>query len=151
VHYEESMRVPFLVRWPSRIKPRRDPLLLSSPDIYPTLLDLMGFAADIPPDVQGVSHAVLFLTGQGERPTSQLYLQVPVGQPAWGRRGLRTDRYTFVVAKKPGAPVKTVLHDNRSDPYQLENVADQRPEIVKQLTEELERWLRKNHDPWLQS
>jgi len=58
VPYEESMRVPFLIRRPSRIKPRRDPLLLSSPDIYPTLLHLMGFAADIPRDVQGVRHAL---------------------------------------------------------------------------------------------
>ncbi len=151
VHYEESMRVPFLIRWPARIAPRRDPLLLSTPDICPTLLDLMGFAPDIPEAVQGVSHASLFTTGTARRPTSQLYMWVPVGQPAWGRRGVRTDRYTFVITKAPGAPAKTVLHDNRSDPYQMENVADQRPEVVRQLTEELERRLRKNSDPWLQS
>ncbi len=151
VHYEESMRVPFLIRWPSKIKPRRDPLLLSTPDIYPTLLDLMGFAFDVPEGVQGVSHADLFTTGRGRRPTSQLYMWVPVGQPAWGRRGIRTERYTFVITKSPKTPVRTVLHDNRNDPYQLENVAANRPEIVKQLTAELEQWLRRNGDPWLQS
>ena len=151
VHYEESMRVPFLIRWPSRIKPRRDPLLLSAPDIYPTLLDLMGYAADIPQSVQGISHSALFLTGEGPRPTSQLYMWAPMGQPAWGRRGLRTDSYTFVITKSPGTPVKMVLHDNREDPYQLKDVAGDRPEVVKQLTAELERRLRRNDDPWLES
>ena len=151
VHYEESMRVPFLIRWPSKIRPRRDPLLLSTPDICPTLLDLLGFAPDIPEGIQGVSHAGLFLTERGQRPTSQLYMWVPVGQPAWGRRGVRTDRYTLMINKIPGESVESTLHDNQSDPYQLTNIADARPEIVKQLTDELEEWLRKNHDPWLHS
>ena len=145
------MRVPFLVRWPSRIEPRHDPLLLSTPDIYPTLLDLMGYAADVPQSVQGVSHATLFLSGKGQRPASQLYMWVPVGQPAWGRRGLRTDRHTFVITKNPGASEEVVLHDNQADPYQLENVARDRPEVVRRLTEELERRLRRSDDPWLQS
>jgi hypothetical protein len=36
------------------------------------------------------------------------------------------------------------------DPYQLENVADLRPDVVRQLTEtELTPWLEKTGDPWL--
>ncbi|MHC4518654.1 MAG: sulfatase family protein [Planctomycetota bacterium] len=151
VHYEESMRVPFLIRWPGKIEPRRDDLLISTPDIYPTLLDLMGFAESIPASVQGTSHASLFTTGKGPRPTSQLYMWVPVGQPAWGRRGVRTNRYTFVVSKTSGKPPEYVLHDNQNDPYQLKNIAPDRPEIVQQLTGQLERRLRANNDPWLQS
>jgi len=151
VHYAESMRVPFLVRWPGRIKPRRDDLLISTPDIYPTLLELMGFGDDIPKDVQGVSHASLFLTGRGRRPSSQLYLGVPVGQPAWGRRGLRTHRYTLVVSKTKGQPIKRILHDDLNDPYQLRNIAAEKPDVVAALTEEMERSLRTNGDPWLQN
>ncbi len=74
VHYEESMRVPFLIRWPGKIAPRHDDLLLSTPDIYPTLLDLLGLDDKIPHEVEGTSRAPLLLTGQGERPASQLYL-----------------------------------------------------------------------------
>ena len=151
VHYEESMRVPFLIRWPGKIAPRHDDLLLSSPDICPTLLDLMGYGRDIPASVQGVSHASLFLTGTGNRPASQLYMWVPVGQPAWGRRGVRTHRYTLTISKTPDKPAQSVLHDNREDPYQLKNVAAERPDVVAELTEELNRWLRKNNDPWLHS
>ena len=152
VHYEESMRVPFLIRWTGRLKPRRDDLLLSSPDIYPTLLDLMGFAADIPKAVQGVSHAKLLLTGKGPRPTSQLYLWVPPGQPAFGRRGVRTHSHTLMISKSKGKPVGTVLHDNVADPYQLKNIAADRPDLVKQLTDaELIPWLEKTADPWLET
>ena len=152
VHFEESMRVPFLIRWPGRIEPRRDDLLISSPDICPTLLGLMGFRQDVPAGVQGVSHAGLFLTGKGRRPTSQLYIWVPVGQPAWGRRGVRTHQHTLVITKAPGKPAQTVLHDNIADPYQLRNIAGQQPQIVKRLTgQELEPWLKRNSDPWLKS
>ncbi|MHC4355609.1 MAG: sulfatase-like hydrolase/transferase, partial [Planctomycetota bacterium] len=151
VHYEESMRIPFLIRWPGRIKARKDDLLLSTPDICPTLLDLMGLASDIPKGTDGTSHASLFLTGKGTRPTSQLYMWVPVGKPAWGRRGVRTHHYTLMVDKTPGKPVKHVLHDNANDPYQLKNIADARPEVVEKLTAELRSWLRRNNDPWLKS
>ncbi len=158
VHYEESMRIPFLIRWPGRIKPRHDDLLLSVPDVYPTLIDLMGFGCDIPKDVQGVSHASFFMTGRGVRPESQLYMWVPVGLvktggagAAWGRRGVRTARYTLVISKAEGKTPGCTLHDNVEDPYQLENIAADRPEVVEELRDELERWLLKNNDPWLQS
>ena len=31
-HYEESMRIPFIIRWPGKINPRQDKLLISTPD-----------------------------------------------------------------------------------------------------------------------
>lgn len=149
-HYEESMRVPFLMRWPGTIKPRKENLLLSSPDIYPTLLDLMGFKKDIPDDVEGQSHAPLILTERGPRPSSQLYIWTPYGQPEWGRRGVRTHRFTMMISRIPEKPDQFVLHDNIKDKFQLENIADLYPDVVKRLTEqELIPWLKKTKDPWL--
>ncbi len=149
-HYEESMRVPFLIRWPGHIRPGMDDLLLSSPDIYPTLLDLMGFKADIPKDVEGTSRAPILLTGQGPRPTSQLYVWVDYGHPAWGRRGVRTRRYTLMISCEPDEPKKIVLHDNWNDKYQMQNIAEESPQIVRTLIQkELIPWLRKTKDPWL--
>jgi len=148
-HYEESMRVPLLVRWPGKIRSRQDDLLISYPDIPATMLDLMGFADDIPAGVEGTSHAPLFLSDGGQRPTSQLYIWVPSGQPAWGRRGVRTHRYTLMISKMPGEPTETVLHDNLADPFQTENIADQNPDLVARLVrEELNPWLEKTGDPW---
>jgi arylsulfatase A-like enzyme len=151
-HYEESMRVPFIIRWAGKIPARRDDLLISTPDLFPTLLDLMGFADDIPEQVEGASRASIVLGGEGERPTSQLYIWIPVGQPAYGRRGVRTQRYTLMVSKMPGEPLETTLHDNVDDPYQLKNVADERPDVVEHLTkDELIPWLEKTGDPWVSS
>ena len=76
--FEESMRIPFIIRWPGKIKARRDELLMSVPDIYPTLLELMGFKNSIPGPVQGTRHSEIFLTGKGVHPSSQLYLKVPL-------------------------------------------------------------------------
>jgi hypothetical protein len=43
-----------------------------------------------------------------------------------------------------------VLHDNLADPYQLENIAAEYPELVQELLErELIPWLERTGDPWL--
>ena len=148
--WEEAMRVPFMIRWPGKIKPRMDDLLISSPDIFPTLLDLMGFGDDIPEDVEGISHASLILNGVGFRPSSQLYMTTRYNMHSWGERGVRTHRYTMVINKMPDKPDNVVLFDNITDEYQMHNLADENPEIVKKLVdEELIPWLRKTKDPWL--
>jgi len=148
--YAESVRVPFLLRWPGRIKPRRDDLLISTSDICPTLLDLMGFGAAIPKSVEGTSHARLILTGRGGRPSAQLYLEIPYGRSAQGHRGVRTSRYTLTIAREAGKPEQTTLFDDLKDPYQMKNIAPDNPFFVKELIEEdLVPWLKKTRDPWL--
>jgi arylsulfatase A-like enzyme len=150
VHYEESMRVPFLIRWTGEIPPRTDDLLISTPDIFPTLLDLMGIASVIPDDVEGVSHASTLLGGSGPKPSSQLYMWTPVGSSAIGRRGVRTHTHTMVVCRAEGREPHYVLHDNVNDPFQLKNIAADNPRLVQDLIEsELNPWLEKNRDPWL--
>ncbi|MHC4069979.1 MAG: sulfatase family protein [Planctomycetota bacterium] len=151
VHWEESMRIPLLIRFPGRIQPRSDDLLISVPDIYPTLLDLMGFKNDIPAEVQGVSHAKLLTNGSGFRPDAQLYMWVPKGKPSYGRRGVRTSRFTMMTQKMPDKPIKAFLYDNVSDPYQLKNIAEESPDVIKELTAKLNVILKKLDDPWLSS
>jgi arylsulfatase A-like enzyme len=149
VHWEESMRIPFLIRFPGRIGPGTDNLLISVPDIYPTLLELMGFKNDIPAQVEGTSYAKQLTGGGGPRPDAQLYMWVPKGKGKYGRRGVRTARYTMMISKMPDEPVETFLHDNVSDPYQLQNIAEDRPGVIKELTGKLNAILKKLNDPWL--
>ncbi len=148
--YEESMRIPFLIRWPGKIWPRRDNLLVSIPDIGPTLLDLLGFRRSIPRNADGLSHAPHLLGEGGFRPTSQLYLWTPVGKPEWGRRGVRTSSHTLVMTFLPDAPSEVVLFDNLRDPYQMTNLAGEDLEVVSRLKrDELLPWLEKTRDPWI--
>lgn len=51
--YTEAMNIPFIIRYPDKLKPRVDDLLLSSPDIMPTILGLSGLKKKIPTSVQG--------------------------------------------------------------------------------------------------
>lgn len=146
---EESMRIPLLIRFPGKLRPRKETLLISVPDMYPTLLGLMGLGEKVPPSVQGSNYAEPLLTGEGKRPTSQLYLWMPCEQPSLGRRGVRTERHTLVVDRMPGKDEQLLLYDNVADPFQLKNIAVGQPQLVDRLLyQELAEWLRKTGDPW---
>lgn len=148
--FEESMRVPFIIRWPGKIKAGQDDLLFSAPDIYPTLIDLMVVKAAIPDSVHGSSHANILLGGEGDRPSSQLYLKIPSDKPAFGMRGVRTNRYKLVMEAGESKPLERILYDLESDPFELQNIAGERPEVVAELVQaELKPWLRKTGDPWI--
>ncbi|MBI1352953.1 MAG: sulfatase-like hydrolase/transferase [Acidobacteria bacterium] len=145
-HFEESMRVPFLARFPGRIAPRRDSLLFSNIDIYPTVLDLLGLGDKIPAAVGGASHAAAFRGEKAGAPESQVYLKMPFENPERGRRGLRTERYTVMLDSDTG---QTELYDRQKDPYQLENLASEKAGLVAELLEDgIQPWLDKGDDPW---
>lgn len=149
-HYELAMRIPLIVRWKGVLPARRDDLLISVPDLYPTLLGLMGASDAVPEQVQGIDHAELFRTGEGPRPTSQLYMWCPPGEIAAGKRGVRTQRYTLVINRRPDKPEEIVLRDRIEDPYQMKNYADARPEVVRALRhDQLVPLLKRIGDPWL--
>jgi arylsulfatase A-like enzyme len=146
VSYEESIGIPFIIRWPGRIPARRDDLLLTPADIMPSLLGLMGLSVSIPNDVEGADYSSIILGKEGERPESALYLNC--SGPHGGKRGLRTHRYTFTITPDKYGNKEVLLFDNIADPYQLKNIAGNNPTIVRKLTAELKRWLQKTNDPW---
>lgn len=148
VWYDESLLVPFMIRWPGRIQPGRDDLLLSTPDLMPSLLSMMGFGDRIPDDVQGDDLSGAFLGRDIDRPDAALYLDVHPQNPAEGKRGVRTHRHTFVIDRASGRPDRYILHDNQEDPFQLHNAAEEQPELVRTLTEKLYQRLADTDDPW---
>ena len=80
--YSESMNIPFIVRFPDKIKPRVDDLLLSAPDIMPTVLGLCGLGDSIPAEVQGRNFAPLFFDEKEEivRQSEAFYIQYVEGE-----------------------------------------------------------------------
>jgi arylsulfatase A-like enzyme len=145
--YDESIRVPFLLRYPplhaSQARDVKTPL--NTPDIMPTLLSLAHVA--IPATVEGddLSDLVLATTEASDR--AALIMNVsPFADYFRGQeyRGLRTSRYTYV--RNLAGP--WLLFDNETDPYQLKNLADQ-PEqaaLQKQLDGRLQAALKKIGD-----
>lgn len=145
--WEESIRVPGIVRHPGAPAGRETDALFSHVDIAPTLLSLCGLP--VPPEMQGASLAPVVL-GQAESGPSAAYFQIfgpfIAGGVERGWRGLRTDR--FMYARTKDAP--WLLYDLEADPYELKNlVAD--PEAgptLGELDAELTRWMERTGDSW---
>lgn len=161
--YSESMNVPFIVRYKGRLTPRTDDLLLSSPDIMPTMLGLVGLHDQIPSVTQGKDYSSLFLDPTSKtvkRPDAALYIQNLDGDKDKdglvvnyfpSARGLKTHRYTMAIYITRDYKRKEILlFDDQNDPYQLNNIAN-KPEnrkLIKQLTKRMGQILYEIEDPW---
>lgn len=160
--YSESMNIPFIIRYPGKIQPGVDDLLLSSPDIMSTMLGLCGLADSIPREVQGRNFAPLFFSENAavSRPTGALYIQnVDGDKNANGMvetyfptsRGIKTAHHTLAlyIDRKTKQLKKTLLFDDVKDPYQQNNLPlEENPEIVQQLYRQMGAMLKEINDPW---
>ncbi len=157
--YAESFNVPFLIRYPGRLKPHVNPVLLSTPDIMPTLLSLSGLQSYIPASVQGNDLAVSLVKGKPvkDSPKGVLYIRNVDGEKdAEGKvqsyfpvaRGLKTDRYTLAITLTRSLDIKEILlFDDVKDPYQLNSIADKK--LIRKLAGQMEPLLKKADDPWV--
>lgn len=151
IWYEESINVPFIIRWPERLKAgQKSDLLISPTDIMPTILNMMGATDGIPSNLDGKDLSGLILEGKGDEPQSVMYYFIEEGKPASGHRGLRTKRYTYVITLDDSDEERQILYDNQEDPYQLKNIAGSATAIKKELHQELLQQLKSKKDPWLE-
>lgn len=159
--YTESFNVPFIIRYPERIRPRVDSTLFSTIDIMPTLLSLAGLNDMIPSSAEGrdLSPVILENGKECDTPDAALYIRNVNGPynekglvegffPA--ARGIKTDRYTFEIAiKKDGTLSRVLIFDDINDPYQL-NPLDYKkePETFAMLLNKLDAKLEEANDIW---
>ncbi len=140
--FEESLRTPFLLRWPGVVKPgTTEPRIVSTLDFAPTLLEAAGVA--IPPEIQGRS-LVPLLRGQPPKDWRTSFYYQYFEYPVWHRvrphHGVVTDRYKLVRFDGPDLDAWE-LFDLREDPRELRNVYDEpaRQPVVAELKRELQR------------
>ena len=164
--YEESLRMPFIVRYPGEIEPAttNDELVINN-DFAPTFLDYAGI--DPPGDLQGRSIRPL-LQGQTVADWRQSFYYrywMHLGHGVSAHYGLRTKRHKLIyyygeALDVPGAvdephPREWELFDLEEDPQEMNSVYDaaQYADVVTELTGELVR-LREQADdhsmPWEQ-
>ncbi len=126
--YEESIRVPMILRGPGVPRGRSVRGQVSNIDFAPTLLDFAGATSKARRRIDGVSLRRT-IRDPRRRPDRVIQLEalaplfegnIPIN--AWDRpyKGVRTDRYTYVVYTETG---EQELYDRRIDPDQLRNVA----------------------------
>ncbi len=151
--FEESIRVPFLLRYPAafgRLGRQLD-APIDAPDIMPTLLGLCGIP--VPESVEGLDFSGYI--GGGPNPgdgTAIIMCPQPFGQVSrkhGGReyRGIVDGQYSYV--RDLNGP--WLLYDNASDPYQLQNRCNdsEMAEIQAKLDAQLSARLAQRNDEFL--
>jgi arylsulfatase A-like enzyme len=121
--FEESLRTPFMVRWPGVVKPGSiDTHLVSLLDVAQTICDIAGVPAD--PRMQGSSLMPIL---RGEDPATWRqsfyyhYYEYPSPHKVRPHEGVVTDRYKLVKFYGTGEDY-TELFDNLSDPMEMKSV-----------------------------
>jgi arylsulfatase A-like enzyme len=122
--YEESLRMPFMVRYPKLVKAGTvNDDVITNVDFAPTLLDLAGVKTE--EEMQGNSFATM-LYGKTPRKWRQSmyyhYYEFPFWHHVQPHYGIRTQRYTM--AHFYYSIDKWELYDNQEDPDQLVNLID---------------------------
>ena len=145
--YEESLRIPFIVHWDGKILARYDDkMLMSEPDIFPTILSMIGLKSQLPVDIDGRDFSNYILNGKGNYPTQQYILgSIAASNKNSGFRGLRTSQYKLVYELQ-GKTLNKYLFDINNDPFELNNIYESNAKIVNNLKKNLKVWLANTND-----
>jgi N-acetylglucosamine-6-sulfatase len=127
--YEESAHVPFRMAVPGAGK-MLVPQFVSSIDVAPTFMDLAGDPSDHA--FRGRS-LVPLITGTARDWRRRLLIE---GRAAYGYSALRTPTYKYIEWLTNG---HRELYHLPSDPYELENIVDDRPALAAHLSRLLRR------------
>ena len=164
--YEGGHRVPFIVRWPGRVDAgRRSHQVIVQTDVLATLAEVVGH--DVPDNAaeDSVSLLPVLLSEENDKPLHEAVINHSIS----GHFAVRSGKWKVLFCRGSGgwsAPRETVamkqemppvqLYDLDSDPKESINVAGKHPDIVKQLTAILRRYVeqgratngppQKNHD-----
>lgn len=145
--YEESLKMPFIVKWPGVAQPgSRTTKMVQNLDYAETFLDIAG--APIPSDMQGVSLVPLL---KGENPSDWRksiyyhYYEYPSVHMVPRHNGIRTNRYKLMHFYQFD---EWEFYDLRSDPDEYNNLYGN-PEyknLVNRMKRELKGLVEKYDD-----
>jgi len=124
--YEGGIRVPYIARWPGRIKAASTSNHISAFwDFLPTCCELIG--EDPPQDIDGITMLpTLFGRDQEQRKHEYMYWELR------GQQAIRMGKWK-ALRLKPGRKIE--LYDLDSDIAESKDLADEHPEIVAEMAE----------------
>jgi arylsulfatase A len=122
--YEGGIRVPYIARWPGRIKAAGTNNHISAFwDFLPTCCELIG--KDPPQDIDGISMLPTLL-GQDQEQKKHEYMYWELR----GQQAIRMGKWK-ALRLKPGTEIE--LYDLDSDIAESKDLADEHPEIVAEM------------------
>ena len=143
--YEESVKVPLLMHYPSLISAEKTlDFMVQNIDIAPTILDLAGIPK--PENLPGNSIIPLLTNQDKDDVRKEIFYEYyweydfPMTPTVFG---MRTDRYKYI--KYHGIWDRNELYDLSNDPEEMYNlIADPEfQEISKSMAQDLYDWLEK--------
>ena len=148
--YEESMRMPLMIRFPKSIQSgQKFDSIIENVDFAPTLLDFAG--ASIPKSVQGRSFKSILETGEEKKEWKKAayyrYWMHMAHHDNPAHIGIRTKRYKLIYfygcnyQGEYQTPAGWELYDMKKDPQETKNIYDD-PKNAK-LVISLKNWMAK--------
>lgn len=142
--YEESARVPFLIRYPKGIPAGSvvaDPF--GTPDIYPTIAGLARVKS--PDNLDGMDFSPLFAAKTKAAPRDFVYMEMPYAYVTWpGWRAFRTkDQMYARLSDRPW-----LLYNVAADPWETNNLITAQADLAKKCDARLTAMMQKYGDSW---
>ena len=137
--YEGGTREPLIVRWPGKVRPQsRCGVPVTSPDFYPTLLEIAGLPA-MPDQHCDGENLMPLLTESGELQRDAIFWHYPHYGNQGGTPGcsVRVGDYKLIEFFEDG---RQELYNLRDDISEDRNLADEEPERVGNLARRLHNW-----------
>ena len=132
--FEGGLRIPYLVRWPGKIKPRQvNDLIFYQPDVLPTLAELTG--AKAPGDIDGISFLPTLLGQAQNEKTRDVVLGIP--RPDGRATGLWK-----AIQTKPDRPWE-LLYGLSKDISESTDIAAKHPERLAKM----KTFAKASHEP----
>ena len=151
--YEGGIRVPFLLRWPARLKPGTDDRIAAHIDLMPTLLEAAGVAAPESVSFDGIS-LMARLDGTDEAPGDRtLFIQSHRGNEPQPFRHFAAIEQRFKLVQPVSFSTRGLPPGKKFDDYPLElydleadsgethNLSSEHPQVVARLRSAYADWL----------
>jgi len=136
--FDNTLHVPMIIRYPGKMPAnQRVSGYCQLKDLVPTLLELAEISV---PDQFDGNSLVPMATGEVLTHESEIYFT----ECTWMRKhGWRTPEWKLIVALEPDFHFKppVELYNLLEDPEELNNLADQLPEVVAFLRARMDKWI----------
>lgn len=134
--HEGGLRVPGILEWPAKVKrPFATDFPAVTSDYFPTALDVAGIPLPADREYDGISLLPL-IEGRVRR------RERAIGFHANGMQAWTETRYKIVrtVKAKRGSSGAWELYDLLSDPFEENDLASERPEVVARMAKDFSLW-----------
>ncbi|AQQ70370.1 Arylsulfatase [Limihaloglobus sulfuriphilus] len=139
--YEGGIRVPFIIRWPGKIGAGEvdDTTVMTTADLLPSLCRTAGVGNYRPVDGEDLSHVFKGKEVKREKPIFWEY-RFPDYSYHINRSPLMAMRRGNwkLLANPDGSRIE--LYDIKTDPMELDNLAEEKPELTETLFTRLLKW-----------